>query len=121
MFFHAKVSGLQLSANDRQSEPHRRTPQEPDPCTPGNRDDGDGVEDGGAHLVRLLHVELLHLFAHIEPFAGQSHGERVRTDGMGDGQVEEGSRDREGGGGQGEWFKRELFARTQIDLTVAGL
>ena len=65
-------------------------------------DDGDGVEDGGAHLVRLLHVELLHLIAHIEPFASESHGERVWTDGMGDGQVEERSRDGEGGRRQGD-------------------
>ena len=93
---------LRLSANVRQSEPHRRTPQEPGPCTPGSRDDGDGVEDGGAHLVRLLHVELLHLFAHIESLASESYSERVRTDGMGDGQVEEGSRDGEGGRRQGD-------------------
>ena len=93
---------LRLSANDRQSEPHRKTPQQPDPCTPGSRDDGNGIEDGGAHLVRLLHVELLQLIAHIEPFASESHGERVWTDGMGDGQVEERSRDGEGGRRQGD-------------------
>ena len=107
---------LRLSAIDRQSEPHRKTPLQPGPCTPGSRDDGDGVEDGGAHLVRLLHVELLHLFAHIEPIAGQSYSERVRTDGMGDRQVEERSRDGKGGRGQGD----QGVGRWRGGVAVAG-